>query len=158
MTEKKELTKSEAKDKALRLLGFRAHSEKELLEKLRRAGANPEDFDEIVAFLKEYNFINDSEYARRYAKDLQNLKRYGKRRIILELKNKGISEEDIENALLELSEDTEDVLLLLVRKKLSGNFDRKNIDRAFRYFAYRGYDFDEIKTCVEKVKEECQEE
>ena len=37
--EKKELTFDEAKDKALRLLEFRSHSERELSDKLKRAGA-----------------------------------------------------------------------------------------------------------------------
>ena len=35
--EKKELTFDEAKDKALRLLEFRSHSERELSDKLKRA-------------------------------------------------------------------------------------------------------------------------
>ena len=41
--EKKELTFDEAKDKALRLLEFRSHSERELSDKLKRAGAKEED-------------------------------------------------------------------------------------------------------------------
>ena len=36
--EKKELTFDEAKDKALRLLEFRSHSERELSDKLKIAG------------------------------------------------------------------------------------------------------------------------
>ena len=54
--EKKELTFDEAKDKALRLLEFRSHSERELSDKLKRAGAKEEDivkflnFAEITAF------------------------------------------------------------------------------------------------------------
>ena len=39
MKEKKELSAQAAKEKALRLLEFRAHSEKELCDKLIRAGA-----------------------------------------------------------------------------------------------------------------------
>ena len=44
--EKKELTFDEAKDKALRLLEFRSHSERELSDKLKIAGAKEEDIDE----------------------------------------------------------------------------------------------------------------
>ena len=43
--EKKELTFDEAKDKALRLLEFRSHSERELSDKLKIAGAKEEDID-----------------------------------------------------------------------------------------------------------------
>lgn len=150
---KKELSKNEAKEKALRLLAFRAHSEKELSDKLILAGAKKEDLPYVLSFVKEYGFVNDAEYAVHLAKDLQNLKKYGKRRIVQELKKRGISAEYIENALWELSDDEESTLFPLVERKLGGNFEQKSIDRAMRYFALRGYDFDDIKACIEKIRE-----
>ena len=60
---KKELSKNETKEKALRLLAFRAHSEKELSDKLKRAGAKDEDLPGVMEFVKEYGFVNDAEYA-----------------------------------------------------------------------------------------------
>ena len=61
--EKKELTFDEAKDKALRLLEFRSHSERELSDKLKRAGAKEEDIDEILEFCRNYGFLDDRKYA-----------------------------------------------------------------------------------------------
>ena len=151
---KKELTRTEAKEKALRLLAFRSHSEKELLEKLKRAGAKSEDLPPVVEFLKEYGFLNDEQYGVHLAKDLKNIKKYGKRRIVAELKNKGIKQEYIDAALAELEDDEEDALLPLIFRKLGGNYEQKNIDRAIRYFIYRGYGFDDIKKCIEKIKQE----
>ena len=156
--EKKELNKAQAKEKALRLLEFRSHSEKELRDKLLRAGAKAEDLPEIFDFLREYSFINDAEYAKKLARDLQNLNKYGIRRIRDELKSRGIQGEDLENAMLELSDEEEDQLLPLMERKLSGNFDKKNIDRAIRYFAYRGYGFDDIKSAIGKIRGEALEE
>lgn len=155
---KKELTKNEAKEKALRLLAFRAHSEKELSDKLMLAGAKREDLPYVLDFVKEYGFVNDAEYAVHLAKDLQNLKKYGQKRIYQELKKRGIAGEYIENALSELCTEDADMLLPLVRRKLCGNFEQKNIDRAIRYFTYRGYGFDDIKMCIEKIKTERVEE
>lgn len=156
--EKKELNKAQTKEKALRLLEFRSHSEKELRDKLIRAGANSEDLPEIFDFLREYSFVNDAEYAKKLARDLQNLNKYGMRRIREELKSRGIFGEDLENAMLELTDEEEDQLLPLMERKLSGNFDKKNIDRAIRYFAYRGYGYDDIKSCIEKIRGEALEE
>lgn len=151
---KRELTKSETKDKALRLLAFRSHSEAELLEKLKRSGAREEDLPEITDFLKEYGFLNDADYALHLSKDLQKIKKYGKRRIFAELKSRGISTEYIDAALSELSDEEEDALFPLIEKKLGGNLERKNIDKAIRYFIYRGYEFEDIKACIEKIKQE----
>ncbi len=150
--EKKELNAVQAKEKALRLLEFRSHSEKELSDKLIRAGANKEDLPPIMSFLKEYGFLNDKEYAKGLARDLQNLKKLGKHRIIQELKAKGISGEDLEDALLELRDDEEDELFPLLERKLGGVFEKKNVDRAIRYFLYRGYSFGDIKACIDKLK------
>ena len=156
--EKKELNKAQAKEKALRLLEFRSHSEKELRDKLLRAGAQAEDLPEIFEFLREYSFVNDSEYAKKLARDLQNLNKYGIRRIREELKSRGIFGEDLENAMLELSDEEEDQLIPQMERKLSGNFEKKNIERAIRYFAYRGYGYDDIKSAIEKVRGEALEE
>ena len=155
--EKKELTYEEAKDKALRLLEYRAHSEKELTDKLRRAGALCEDIERVMDFCREYGFVNDRQYAITKARDLKNLKKYGARRIRAELSAKGIDAEYIEEAVGEIGDDETETLLPLVEKKLKGDFDRKNVDRCIRYFMYRGYGFGDIKECIERAKGEFDE-
>lgn len=156
--EKKHLDYEQAKEKALRLLEFRSHSEKELTDKLIRAGADREDIDSILEFCRRYGFVNDKLYAERKAKDLKHLKRYGRRRIESELYFKGISKEDVAFAVDQLDfEDTEEILYPLVKKKLGGNFERKSIDRVMRYFIYRGYEIGDIKNCIERVKGETDE-
>ncbi|MCD8180994.1 MAG: recombination regulator RecX [Firmicutes bacterium] len=151
--EQRELTLEEAKDKALRLLEFRAHSEKELADKLKRAGAKESDIEEILEFCRDYGFVNDRSYALSKARDLKNLKKYGVRRIKSELYSKGIPAEYIEEAVSELDYEEND-LLPLVRKKLKGDFEKKNVDKCIRYFIYRGYSFSDIKSCIENIKQE----
>ena len=154
---KKILDYNGAREKALRLLEFRSHSEKELSDKLKRAGANAEDIEKILDFCREYGFVNDERYAKGKAKDLKNLKKYGRNRIKQELYSKGISAENIEAALSELDEDEEDMLYPLVKKKLGNNFERKNTDKCIRYFIYRGYELRDIKSCIERIKGEANE-
>ncbi len=153
MRKQEELTFDETKDKALRLLEFRAHSEKELKDKLRRAGAKDFDIEETLEFCRRYNFVDDRAYAIGKAKDLKNLKKYGARRIRSELYSKGIDSEYVEEALSLLDDDEEDTLLPLVYKKLRGDFEKKSVDRCIRYFMYRGYDFSDIKGCIESLKQ-----
>ncbi|MCD8390369.1 MAG: recombination regulator RecX [Firmicutes bacterium] len=153
---KKTLNYEETKEKALRLLEFRAHSERELKDKLKRAGAQSEDIERALDFCREYGFVNDAEYARRKACDLKNLKKYGKRRIAQELYSKGISSE-ITDAVLAETEDDEEELYALVKKKLGGDFEQKNIDKCIRYFIYRGYGVSEIKKCAERARGEFDE-
>ncbi|MCC8169018.1 MAG: recombination regulator RecX, partial [Oscillospiraceae bacterium] len=102
MREKQILNYDETKEKALRLLEFRSHSEKELTDKLRRAGSLDEDIEKALEFCRRYGFVNDEQYAVRKAQDLQNLKKYGRHRIAMELKQTGIAPELTELALAEL--------------------------------------------------------
>ena len=67
--ETKPLNYDDAKEKALRYLEFRSHSEKELSDKLRRAGADDDIIQQIMTFLREYKLVNDLDYARRYSRD-----------------------------------------------------------------------------------------
>lgn len=154
MIEKKVLNYDETREKALRLLEFRSHSERELTEKLRRAGSVDEDIERVLEFCREYGFVNDEQYAKRRARDLQNLKKFGRRRISQELRQKGIAQELIDLAVSELEDDEEDRLYPLVLKKLGGNFEQKSIDKCIRYFMYRGYGFGDIKSCIDRVRTE----
>lgn len=149
--EQKELTFEQTKDKALRLLEFRAHSERELTDKLKRAGAKDNDIEEVLEFCRNYGFVDDRSFAVKKARDLKNLKRYGIRRIKSELYSKGIAVEYIEEAVAELDDD-EEMLIPLVEKKLGGNFEKKNVDKCIRYFIYRGYSFSDIKNCIDELK------
>ncbi|NDO19904.1 regulatory protein RecX [Lachnospiraceae bacterium MD329] len=149
--EQKELTFEQTKDKALRLLEFRAHSERELTDKLKRAGAKDNNIEEVLEFCRNYGFVDDRSFAVKKARDLKNLKRYGIRRIKSELYSKGIAAEYIEEAVAEL-DDNEEMLIPLVEKKLGGNFEKKNVDKCIRYFIYRGYSFSDIKNCIDELK------
>ncbi len=147
----------EVKNKALSILGFRSHSELELRQKLRQKGAEEEDIDSAIEFLKEYNFINDEDYARRLAHDLVKLKNFGLYRVRRELEAKGIDSDTIEITIQELEDNEEERLMPLVEKKLGGNFERKNIDKTIRYFLYRGYSFDDIRHCIDYARQNGEE-
>lgn len=147
-------TYDKVKEKALRLLEFRSHSEFELTQKLRHAGASNEHIEDTLEFCRRYGFLNDTSYAERKAHDLINLKKYGIRRVKSELKAKGIKDEIIENVISSLDPDIEcDALVGLVEKKLRGDFSDKNSDKCIRYFVYRGYDIYDIKDAMQTVKE-----
>lgn len=141
------------KERALRLLAFRAHSENELRDKLTHDGASAEHIDAVTEFLYEYKLIDDRIYAERLAADLSNIKKYGRYRIIAELSRKGISREIISEVTDAMETDEEEQLLPLMERKLGGDFDQKSRDRAFRYFAARGYSFDDIKAAYNKLKD-----
>ncbi len=147
-------TYEKVKEKALRLLEFRSHSELELRQKLRHQSASEEHIEETLDFCRRYGFVNDKSYAERKAADLINLKKYGLRRVKSELKAKGIDSSVIDEVLLKYDTNEEsDVLITLAEKKLRGDFSDKNTERCIRYFIYRGYDIYDIRNAITTVKE-----
>ena len=61
---------------------------------------------------------------------------------------------DIRKCSYEIEWEDEDILYPMVKKKLSGDFERKSIDRCIRYFVYKGYGLEEIKSMIEKINAE----
>jgi regulatory protein len=63
---------------------------KRVEDKLKEKGYEEEVIAVVIAFLKEYKFVDDEDYARRYISDGINQKKQGMRRIEQALKQKGV--------------------------------------------------------------------
>src|SRR3954454_17421591 len=80
-----------AMGRALDLLGYRARSEAEIRDRLGRYGYAPETIGAVVVRLEELGYLDDAEFARLKAR--QKARRYGPRRVSLELRRSGVGEE-----------------------------------------------------------------
>jgi regulatory protein len=81
-----------ARDKALRALGRRDMSRREIIVKLTQGGAGEEDANDAADWLVERGFIDDERYAASVARRLVG-RGYGGGRIRDELYKRGISKE-----------------------------------------------------------------
>ena len=144
----------DAKNYAANLISKRSYTEKAMREKLVSHIGDSEIVDKTISFLKEYKLIDDYDYATRYAHDLVHLKKLGITSVKWKLKEKGISSQTIEKVLSEFdfSNEIKDNLESLAQKKLSGNYDIKNIMKVKRYLVSRGYSFDDINSVFSKIK------
>ncbi|AER67031.1 regulatory protein RecX [Thermovirga lienii DSM 17291] len=82
-----------AKEFAMRLLSKRAYTRKGVIDKLRRKNFKEEVSTRVVEILEEYGLIDDKFYAVCFAETHQE---WGLRRILLELRRRGISQRDME--------------------------------------------------------------
>src|SRR5207245_9412954 len=76
---------------ALKSLGSRAQSTGELREKLRRRAAVTGDVDEIVVRLKENGYLNDQRFAEGFAAARLSNDRFGKTRVIQDLRQRRVA-------------------------------------------------------------------
>lgn len=150
---------SKAKDKALRLLSFRDHSKKELIEKIRQS-FGCECAECAADKMENLGLVDDEKFADSYAKELFESKLYSVRRIEYELAKKGISNEMIEKVISENIFDERENIAKILNKK---GFDKKLIENRFenqkefrRIIAYcqrLGYSWSDISAVINNFQD-----
>ncbi|MCH5207456.1 MAG: regulatory protein RecX [Oscillospiraceae bacterium] len=145
-------TLRKAKKRALYLLGERAYCSGELKKKLSKT-YGVEIAESAVDYALELGYINDEDYAGKYAEYLIKSKRHGVSRARREMLMKGLSKEITENALAEFTEEElDEELMYLIRRKYSEKIgDHDSRRKTIAALARRGYDFGSIKRCIEAV-------
>ncbi len=87
------------KKRALRLLERKDYSRKELTDRLRKDGYEETMVEHIISYVDSFHYLDDSRVAGSYIRGRKEIK--SKRELEYLLKQKGISETDIELALEE---------------------------------------------------------
>ncbi len=146
---KKDAGLNSAKSRALRILGKRSMSHREITDRLIQKGENEETANTVADWLIKIGAINDAEYAamivRHYASG-----GYGLMRIRDELYRHGIGRELWDEALSELP-DMEEVALKALRSKLKGKQpDKAEMGRVTAGLYRRGFSWSEIKAATER--------
>ena len=141
---------------ALYLLELRAYSYRELHEKLMHAKNAQEDaVEQTLAKLVRLGLLNDAQYAQQLARQYVEGKKFGIRRAAYEMKHRGLSQTDIEDALspYDDAEQISETLLELLQKKyaryLADPDDRKSIEKVTAALVRRGFTYQQIRYAIE---------
>jgi regulatory protein len=111
---------------ALRLLTRRDHSKAELKKRLVEKGAGPEQITEILHRCEELGYLDDLRYAAGRARTLMGLGRAVGHKILIDLRQRGISSELAEQALAQARDEYNDQQVL-----------EDLLERRFPQFDYR---------------------
>ena len=137
----------------LNLVSKFSKTEKQLKNYLKEKGFAFQAINYAVQKLKEYNYINDEAYAHNYYLTKKNIK--GKKAIAYELKNRGVSEETIQNLLNQDLESEEEVIEKIAKKFIKNKpNDPKLKEKLFRHLAGKGFNFEAINKTTKKILSE----
>ncbi len=105
----------------------------------------PEAVDQIIFHLLQHNFLNETRFAQAFARGKFRTKKWGKIRIVRELKFREISQYNTTLALKEISEqDYFQTLDELSEKRMLQLGTEKNIQKKRKkfvdYLLYRGWE------------------
>ncbi len=84
---------------SLRFLKFRPRTKKEVIDKLKSKDFGLEIIRKTVEELEKMGFLDDEKFAFDWVNERFNFKMLGKKKVIAELKRKGIKDEIIEEAI-----------------------------------------------------------
>ena len=152
-----ESEKNTALDKALTHVSATRKTEKQVRDFLAGKGYLPAVVDYVIEKMRGYNFLNDSEYAEAYV-EFAGVKKGG-RLIKMELRAKGVAEEEIDAALQNLDGETQGqaasaILQKYMRHKTA---DQETLAKAFRYLMGKGFDYETARAALSAFGD-CEEE
>ena len=143
------------KNTALKTIERTYKSEKELAQKLALKGYDDHIINRTINFMKEYNLLNDNNYATMYVKDKS--RNIGKKKIKYSLLQKGIDEEIIESELEKINNDEVKAIVYEMALKKYKVFSKRENDnykltqKLYRFLMGKGYDYDLIRDVVKSI-------
>ena len=143
------------KNAALKIVEKSYKSEKELKDKLLLKGYDNLTIDKTLNFLKEYNFLSDTNNVKMYVKDRSRLQ--GKKKIKYDLIKKGINDNLIEEEISNIDEDEEREVAYNMALKKYNVLSKRESDKyklsqkLYRFLLSKGYDYDIVSYAVKRV-------
>lgn len=140
-------TETELYEYALAALARRMRSVAELKRLLRQRVDNESELGRtlvelVVRRLKDQGYLNDAKYAAAYSAFRRDNEKFGRRRVITDLKVKGIAGEVLNKAVdatFSEVDDEKQARQYLRRKRLEKPADRKQAARIFRQLLRAGF-------------------
>ena len=140
-------SENELYEYAVGALGRRARSVAELKRLLRpRVDADTEYgrtlMELVIRRLKDRGYLNDAQYAAAYSSFRRDNEKFGRRRVITDLKAKGVHSEVIDKAVDAIYDEVSDETQAreyLKRKRLMKPKDQKQAARVFRQLVRAGF-------------------
>lgn len=139
--------------KAMRYLGNRPHSEAEIQKKLTLKGYEESDVQKIVGRLREQGYLGDIQFARNWIENRTAFRPRGRRLLALELRQKGVSEEVILEALQNTDNESELAFSVARRyaRRLAELDKNKFREKLTSYLGRRGFTYEVASPVVRQV-------
>ncbi len=143
-----------ALNRAIRYLGFRSRSQKEVENYLQRKGFCTEVVEEVIEKLKGYGYIDDMTFAKEWVSNRMRNNPKGKRTMVQELRAKGVHQNIIDNIMSTITDEEEEALALVLvekyYKRYKGLEEREMVYRIGQALARRGFQWELIQRVIRR--------
>jgi regulatory protein len=144
---KKTAIEDKAYTRSLDLLARRARSEWELRDYLRRKEYEPDVIEKTIQHLRNRGYVDDYKFAESWVATRRLLKATSQRKLSLELKQKRIADDIIQQVLSEDETDERQVLRDLVAKKRTQT-RYQDEQKLLAYLMRQGFSYDDVRSVL----------
>ena len=140
----KSYTLAQAQKKLEYYCAYQERCHKEVIAKLRTLGMIPSVIDKIISELIKANYLNETRFTQSFVRGKFRIKKWGKNRILQELKGRDISSFNIKLGMKEISDDnyqkTFYELFEKRRREVKQLTKTEQKKKIFSYMSYRGWE------------------
>jgi regulatory protein len=150
-------SKERTMHRAVRLLAAKPRSVAELRERLlEKEWTNSAIVDEVLEKLKEYDYVNDEQFAKSFASSKLRQKPLGRRRLKQTLSQKKLDKETVEQAIEKVYEKTpeDEVIERAIKKRLRAKGKpetREDTKKFYDFLMRQGFSYDLISSKMREI-------
>lgn len=145
-------------DRAVRMLAARPRSVAELRRLMLRKGLPVEEVDNAIERLIGVGYLDDTAFARQYARSKVLTAGFSRRRIEQELARRGVARRTAENAVAYVFDDESidestslDKMIAKRLRSMTGSDEVTKRRRLFGFLARRGYHPEDIEAAIGRL-------
>ena len=144
VNKRKSYTLAQAQKKLEYYCIYQERCHKEVIAKLKTLGMIPSVIDKIISELIKANYLNETRFTQSFVRGKFRIKKWGKNRILQELKVRDISSFNIKLGMKEISDDnyqkTFYELFEKRRREVKQLTKTEQKKKIFSYMSYRGWE------------------
>lgn len=157
MNRRKTFTPEQALQKIRHYCAYQERSHSEVKEKLFGFGLNTREVDSIIADLISQDYLNEERFATQFAGGKFRQKKWGKKRIVYELKARKVSDPNIRLAISAIdAQEYQKTIHELIRKRkeqlISDGYQGYELNaRTLSFLTQKGYEPDQVQDAYKQL-------
>lgn len=147
----KQSVESKAMAKAYQYLSYRSRTVSELTQHLSQKGFEDDATELVVERLSGLGLLDDRQFALNWIASRQTLKPSSRRKLELELRQKGVSKEVVEEVLADIAPEQEIEAIKQVAKKKLTQEKFQDQRKLLSFLLGQGFAYDQVKQALAEM-------
>ena len=135
-------------DKVMKFCSYQERSRLEVRRKMAALKMPPAEAERLLADLVEMNFVSDERFAESFIRGKMNIKRWGKVKMRIELHQRGISDEIINQKFDEIDDEQYFANLRYLVEKWSRENPQGEKIKLMKFLLSKGYEMGDINAIL----------